>query len=131
MTNNKNYALRMELKKQNIAVAGLVSERFPTVSKMVIKMTYYQKRANPVLMTRTLNVLPTSYAYFKMDCMIKECAGGGFDLTPVISNMVKSRMKVKKSSISCHGNIDSHPSEHASIEYETLIHYKKSLKNNQ
>ncbi|MCL4457741.1 MAG: hypothetical protein M1147_00790 [Nitrospirae bacterium] len=130
MANRQNYALKMELKRQNNAVAGLVSERFPTVSGMVINMTYYQKSVNPVLMTRTLNVFPTSYACFKMDCMIKGCAGGGFDLTSIINDMVKTHKKVKKGAVSCLGNVDTHPSEHASIEYETIIRYKKVLKVN-
>jgi hypothetical protein len=128
MANRQNYAFKMELKKRNNAIAGIVSERFPKVSGMVINMTYYQNSANPVLMTRILNVFPTSYACFKMDCMIKGCVEGGFDLTSVIEDMVRTRKKVKKGVLSCNGNIESVPSEHASIEFEALIQYNKALK---
>ncbi|MBU4320600.1 MAG: hypothetical protein Q8N12_06530 [Thermodesulfovibrionales bacterium] len=121
----QNYALKMELKKQINVAAGLVSDRFPTVSGIVIHMTYYRKTAIPLLMVRTVNIFPTSYAYFKMDCMIKSCDGGGFDLTSIVANMVKTHKKVRKGAIVCHGTIDTLPSEHASIKYETVIRYKR------
>ena len=124
MANRQQHAAKMELKKQNRFAAGLISERFPEVSSIVIHMTYYQNGSNPVLMVRTVNVFPSSYAYFKMDCMIKGCDGGGFDLNSVVAHMVKTHKKVKKGAITCNGNIDKQASDHASIEYETVITYK-------
>ena len=96
MTNRNNYAAKMALKRQSRSAAGLVSERFPQVLDIVIHMTYYQKGPNPVLMLRTVNIFPASYAYFKMDCVIKGCDGGGFDLTSVVDDMVKTHKRVKK-----------------------------------
>lgn len=126
MTNRNNYAAKMALKRQNRFDAGLVSERFPQVSGMVIHMTYYQKGPNPVLMLRTVNIFPASYAYFKMDCMVKGCNGGGFDLTSAIANMVKAHKKVRKGSLVCCGKTDTHSSDHASIEYDIVIKYNKA-----
>lgn len=124
--NRHDYALKMELKKQNNVAAGFVSDRFPAVSSIVIHMTYYRKAAIPVLMVRTLNIFPTSYAYFKMDCMIKGCDGGGFDMTSIVADMIKIHKKLKKGVLVCCGNIDALASDHASIEYETMIEYKKA-----
>ncbi len=115
----------MELKRQNNVAAGLVSERFPSVSGIVINMTYYRQTANPVLMKRTVNIFPTSYAFFKMDCMIKGCEGGGFDLSSVVANMVKEHKKLKKGNFVCKGKIDSIASNHAHIEYEAVIQYRR------
>ncbi|MDI6800802.1 MAG: hypothetical protein QMD01_01900 [Thermodesulfovibrionales bacterium] len=126
MTNRHNYAAKMTLKKQIRSAAGLVSEHFPRVSGIVIHMTYYQKGPNPVLMVRTVNVFPASHAYFKMDCMIKGCDGGGFDLTSIIADMVKTRKKVKKGALVCRGKIDALVSDHASIDYDIDIKYKKA-----
>lgn len=123
------YVLKMELKKQANIAAGLVSDRFPSVSNIVIHMTYYREAAVPLLMVRTINIYPTSYAYFKMDCMAKNCDGGGFDLTSVVTDMVKTRTKVRKGALTCHGNVDPLPPEHASVEYETVIKYKRVTKN--
>ncbi|MBI5025447.1 MAG: hypothetical protein HZC12_01725 [Nitrospirae bacterium] len=126
MTKRNNYAAKVALKRQSRFAAGLVSDRFPKVSGIVIHMTYYQKGANPVLMLRTVNIFPASYAYFKMDCMIKGCDGGGFDLTFVIADMVKTHKKVKKGALVCRGKTDTHSSDHASIEYDIAIKYNKA-----
>src|SRR5512139_2324446 len=83
MAQRQNYAVKMDALKQKKIAAGLVSDLYPEVSSMVIQMTYFRKGSNPVLMLRTVNVFPTGYAYFNMDCMINGCAGGGFDLSPV------------------------------------------------
>ena len=121
----QNYALKVELKKQVNIAAGLVSDRFPSVSGIVIHMTYYRKAAIPLLMVRTVNIFPTSYAYFKMDCMIKGCDGGGFDLTSVVTNMVKAHKKMKNGSLDCSGTADAIESDHARIEYAAVIQYKR------
>jgi hypothetical protein len=123
--NKQNYIARMELNKRNRLASGLLSERFPEVSDIVIQMTYYQKGINPVLMLRTVNILPTDSAYFHMECAIKECMNGGFDLTSVIAHMVKTRKKVEKGKLFCNGKIDSGASDHASIAYEIGIRYSK------
>ena len=125
MAHKQNYIERMELNKQQKITSGLVSERFPKVSGIVIQMTYYHKAANPVLMVRTVNVIPTGYAYFNMDCMIKDCVDGGFDLTPVITHMVKQHKKLEKGKLVCNGRGRDHAlaSDHASITYEIKIQY--------
>jgi hypothetical protein len=125
MAHKQNYVERMELNKQQKIISGLVSERFPEVSSIVIQMTYYHKAVNPVLMVRTVNVIPTSYAYFNMDCMIKDCVDGGFDLTSVITHMVKHHKKLEKGKLVCKGNGGDHAlaSDHASITYEIKIQY--------
>ncbi len=124
MVNRQNFAVIKELKRQKNLAAGLVADRFPSVSDIVISMTYLQKSERPVLMVRTVNIIPASYAIFKMDCMIKGCDGGGFDLNSVVADMVKTHKKVKKGAITCQGNIHEHAAEHASIEYKTVINYK-------
>lgn len=116
---------RMELNKRNRLAAGLVSERFPEVSDIIICITYYRKGSNPVIMVRTVNVFPTSYAYFNMECVIKGCINGGFDLTSVIAELIKSHKKSIKGKKVCCGEIDSLSSDHASISYEISIHYNK------
>jgi hypothetical protein len=125
MAHKQNYVERMELNKQHKLASGLVSERFPEVSGIVIRMTYYHKAVNPVLMVRTVNVIPTSYAYFNMDCMIKDCVDGGFDLISVITDMVKHHKKLEKGKLVCSGNGKDHAlaSDHASITYEIKIQY--------
>ena len=125
MAHRQDYIARMELVKKNRLNAGLVSERFPKVSSIIINMTYYQKAANPVLMERIINILPASYAYFNMECMIKDCVNGGFDLTPAISDLIKNRKKSGKGKLVCKGKTSPVSPEHASVSYEISIQYIK------
>lgn len=123
MANKQQHSAKAELNRQNKLAAGLVSERFPKVSSIVVNMTYYQKGINPVLMVRTVNLLPTNYAYFNMECMIRDCVGGGFDLTPVITRMVKDLKKSAKGKLDCKGKNEGLAADHASIEYEITVKY--------
>ncbi|MDA8170068.1 MAG: hypothetical protein M0Z59_10300 [Nitrospiraceae bacterium] len=119
----KQDTAKNELERRKKAESGFVSDRFPAVSGLAIKIIYYQNAANPVLMVRTINVLPGDYAYFHLPCMFRECVKGGFNLGPVISSMVKNRKKAAKGTLACNGQ--NMPKGHASIEYEITIRYKK------
>ncbi|MBI4838685.1 MAG: hypothetical protein HY806_05995 [Nitrospirae bacterium] len=115
----------MDLVKQQRISSGLVSERFPGVSVIIIQMTYFRKGLNPVLMVRTVTILPGTHAYFNMACMISGCTGGGFDLTPVITEMVKKHQKLKKGNLVCNGKIADLKSDHANISYEVNITFNR------
>jgi hypothetical protein len=119
-----DHAERAKLKKEMNEAAGLVSDRFPSVAGMVIKMTYYQGSVKSPLMIRTVNIYPTSYANFKMTCMTKGCTDGGFELSAIVEKMVKTQTKVSKGSLLCSGNADTLSKGHARIEFEAVIRYK-------
>jgi len=125
MAHKQNYVESLELNKQRRLEAGLVSERFPEVSDITVLMTYYQKAANPILMVRTVNFWPSQHAYFNMACMSKGCVDGGFDLTSVISLMIKNHERSGKGNLLCNGKSDTLASDHASITYEITIKYGK------
>jgi len=125
MIQRQDHLKKMEVKKQLKLDAGLVSDRFPNVEGMVIQMTYYHNTENPVLMQRTVNVFPSSYAYFNMECMIKGCEGGGFDLTSLIARNIKQNKKSFKGDMVCKGKNDEKPSNHARISYHIAIKYSK------
>ncbi len=131
MSSNQSYKEKLEIKKNAIAASGRVSERLPDVSSIVFRMTYYQRTAGPVLMTRTVNFVPTDYACFHMDCTREECTNGGFDLAPVVASLVKNRKKSIKGNISCRGKSESLRFGHASIAYEVSIEYNKRSKSSR
>ncbi len=119
-----DHAERAKNKKQMNEAAGLVSDRFPSIAGMVITMTYYQRSVKSPLMIRTVNIFPTSYANFKMSCMTKDCTDGGFELSTVVEEMVKTKTKMSKGSLLCSGNADTLPNGHARIEYKAIIKYR-------
>jgi hypothetical protein len=128
MANKQNYKEKLELKKNAKIASGLVSERLPEVSNIVLNMTYYQRAAGPVLMKRTVIFAPQDYACFHMDCMREECTNGGFDLAPVVSSLVKTRKKSIKGNIYCRGKSETLRHGHASVAYEVNIEYSKQAK---
>lgn len=126
LAHKQNYVERMELNRQRRSEAGLISERFPEVLNIIIRMTYFQRGDNPVLMERTMDISPaTGYAYFNMYCMIRDCVGGGFDLTPAITAMIKQRKKKGEGRLKCCGKSEALAPDHASLAYEVEIKYKK------
>lgn len=127
MAHKQNYTERMKFNKNRRIESGLVSEHFPEVSDIAVNMTYFHRVEKQILMIRKVNFWPSSYAYFNMDCMIKGCVDGGFDLTSVIADMIKKHRKSEKGKLICNGKGEAISSDHASIVYEITIQYKKNL----
>ena len=106
--------------------AGLVSERFASVSGILIKMTYYQRTAysdnDRLLMVRTLRVTPTSNANFDMQCTEKDCTGG-FNLVPIITGLVKGKKKKDAGKLICKAKGPNLVDKHVSVDYTIDITY--------
>jgi hypothetical protein len=100
--------------------SGLMSRHFPDVASVVISMIYKQKSvANPV--KRIVNFFPGSYAFFKLDCLSRDCVDGGFDLSQIINSMIRNHSEVSKGELGCD---DSGPRpDHSNIVYEIVIQY--------
>ena len=100
--------------------AGVVATHFPEVASIVVSMTYNQRGIARSL-PRVVNFFPSSYAFFSVACLNKDCVGGGFDLTRIITSMIGSRREVTKGELSCEGNGPS--AGHSAIVYEVAIQY--------
>lgn len=128
--NQHNIQKRQEL-NQRKADAGFVAEILPDLSEMEIKMTYYQltihSETEKLLMERTINLSPTSSAFFDMQCMNKSC-DGSFDLTKTIKKMVKSRKKTEKGRISCSEKGKGILPNHANVDFEIVAKYSRKKK---
>ena len=125
----QNYQQKLESKRIALLASGLVSERWPGVSNIVLRMTYYQQRAGQVLMERTMNFTPADYACFHLTCTRDECTNGGFDLTPVVTRLFQERKKTEKGNIVCNGKNETLRRGHSRIAYEICIQYQKAGKN--
>jgi hypothetical protein len=118
MNYREKHAAKAEKKQQKID-SGLMSSLFPDVASIVISMEYKQKGIREPL-PRTVNFYPGSYAFFKVDCLSKECVEGGFDFTHIMNRMVRSKSKTSQGEINCDG---SSAVNHSSIVYEVAIQY--------
>jgi hypothetical protein len=120
--NNNKHAAMMERKQavmQQKYEAGSVATRFPEVANIVMNMTYSEHGAKSII--RTLHFTPSSYAFFIVNCLRKDCVDGGFDLTQAITTMIRNRGVEVKGSLSC-TDTDSAIS-HSDIVYEVAIRY--------
>ncbi len=126
-TQRQSHLERLELLKKNKMEAGLVSDRFPGVARIVFRMTYYQRGGRSVLMTRTMNFVPSDYAYFQVDCSQRDCMDGGFNLLPVVSALIKDRKKTARGKLCCDGKLTNSAAtpNHASIDYEVIVETAK------
>jgi hypothetical protein len=119
--NNKHTSM-MERKQEMMRQrreAGSVSTRFPEVSSIIMNMTYSHKGARSIL--RTFHFTPDSDAFFVVNCLRQDCVDGGFDLTEVITAMIKNRSMDTKGSLSCKGREPY--VGHSDIVYEVAIQY--------
>jgi len=117
--NSRKNAARIERRQRKLD-AGLVDTQFPEVAGIVISMIYSQRGIQKSL-PRVVNFFPGSYALFRIDCLNKECVDGGFDLTQIISGMIRNRREAAKGDLSCEGNVPS--ADHSTIAYEVAIQY--------
>lgn len=107
-------------KQQRKLDAGFVQAQFPEVAGIVVNMIYNQRGIQKSL-PRVVNFFPGSSALFRIDCLNKECIDGGFDLTQVITGMIRNRRAAAKGDLSCEG--DGPSAEHSTIAYEVAIKY--------
>lgn len=121
MIKKEKNAERIE-RKQSKVDAGLMSDVYPHVTSMVIRMNYYYKGCDSSYMQRTINFYPSSAAYFMMECMKSECTNGGFDLGPAVSKMAKKRVPSDSGELQCKGN--GGPG-HVRVDYNITAKYSK------
>jgi len=117
--NSRKNAARTERLQQRVD-AGLVAAHFPKVTNIVINMIYNQIGLNKALL-RTVNFFPASSAFFRVDCVNRDCVNGGLDLTQVITGMIGKRRETAKGKLSCDGN--GPVVGHSSITYKIEIKY--------
>jgi hypothetical protein len=117
--NSRKNAARIERQERRVE-AGFMAAQFPEVAGIVISMTYNQRGIAKSL-PRVVNFFPGSYALFRVDCLSRGCAEGGFDLSQVITGMIRNRRATAKGELSCEGNDTS--AGHSSIVYEVAIQY--------
>ena len=120
--NSRRRASRTERQQRKVD-AGSVATHFPEVTSIVIRMMYNQRGIAKSL-PRIVNFYPNSSALFRVDCLNRECVDGGFDLSQVITGMIRNHREVAKGDLNCEGNDPS--TDHSNIVYEVAIQYTSS-----
>jgi hypothetical protein len=120
ITNTEKNIAKMEKRKLKLE-SGLISERFPDIESIFVKINNSYGRKNPITIAREINFLPESQAYFIIECLNKNCLDGGFNLAGVIDTMIKSHTVSREGELSCNGSELS--PEHSHIFYKITINY--------
>lgn len=120
ITNAERNTAKMEKSKLKLE-SGLISERFPDIESVFIKINNSYGKKNPVNIAREIKFIPESQAYFNIECLNKNCLDGGFDLAGVIETMIKSHTCSGEGELFCNGS-ELYP-EHSHISYKITINY--------
>ena len=116
--NSRNNEVKNALLREKER-SRLISERFPDVVSIVIKMNYRSDGATSL--KRTLKYYPENRAFFKVNCLSDGCEKGGLNLTRIINSVIKRHLKGDKGNLRCtHRNSDV---VHALMSYEVSIKY--------
>jgi len=125
MAKRCNQAAEILLHRQNRFDAGPMSALFPDVSSLIIRMEYFGREAAAPVMTRTVNFSSSAHAYFHMSCMMRGCQKGGFDLTDIITDMIRNHKRTNKGMLACEGTGKDITPAHVMIHYEISMTYNK------
>ena len=108
-----------EERKRQMQETKLISERFPDVSQVIVKMEYSGNRVPS--MRRTLSFRPGNHAFFKMTCLGEGCEDGGLDFTGVVSSMISRHQESGSGNVFCDGSTSN--AEHSDMSYQVSITY--------
>jgi hypothetical protein len=122
ITNTERNIAKMEKRKLKLE-SGLISEHYPEIASIFIKIKNSYGKKNPINIARDFKFLPDSHAYFTVECLNKNCADGGFDMAKVIISMIKNHKLTGEGELLCNGT--SLPSDHSHIAYKITINYNK------
>jgi len=99
--------------------AGTLAVRYPEVEKIIVRMTHWQHGIKSIVRNRWF--FPSSFAVFKMSCLSRDCVDGGFDMSRIITEMIRSRSRARTGELDCEGNESKACPAH--VAYEIAIAY--------
>ncbi len=118
--NNQRHTARTERIQQQ-RESGFMKTHYPRVTSISIRMKYSQKGIAKSLQ-RVVHFSPDSYAFFRINCLNKDCIDGGFDFTRLITTMIKNQSTETSGELLCDGGEEA-ASGHSAVAYEVAIRY--------
>lgn len=104
---NKKQRIQQQIawfKQQERISAGYIKDRFPKVASIKIERNFVDFDTDEHFSKDPeWNVPLTAYALFEIECPMYECVDGGFNLTDIITKMIKNKLTHKKGSFTCQG----------------------------
>lgn len=88
-------------------VHATISELFPEVERIVLFVAFEEADQDSDPNYQQIIFTADTEAIFRLDCSRDECAGGGFDFTPVVAEMVKNGDSRVHGKLACEGTLGS------------------------
>lgn len=80
-----------------------ISELYPDVGRIILFVAFEEADAESEPNYQQIIFTAETEAIFRLDCSREACAGGGFDFTPVVDEMVKNKESRVHGKLACEG----------------------------
>ncbi len=92
-----------EQRQRTYQAVATVAKQFPAVSEIAVELRFADQDGKRMASPYKRIFAPAMQAFFDFPCPIKECVGGGFNLSADIPAAVASKTEVTTGSHSCQG----------------------------
>lgn len=82
-----------------------ISELYPDVGRITLFIAFEEADSESEPNYQQIIFTAETEAIFRLDCSRDACTGGGFDLTPVVGDMVKNQEARVHGKLACEGTI--------------------------
>ena len=84
-----------------------LSELYPDVRRVTLFVAFEEADAESEPNYQQIILTADTEAIFRLECLRDTCAGGGFDFTPVVDEMVKNKESRIHGKLACEGTLGS------------------------
>jgi len=84
-----------------------IAELYPDVGRILLFVAFEEADAESEPNYQQLIFTTQNEAIFRLDCSRDECAGGGFDFTPLVDEMVRNKEARAHGKLECKGTLGS------------------------
>lgn len=95
-----------EARQQSYLAAPAVSKKFPGVKELVVELRFADPEGKVHPSPHKRKFAPEMQAYFEFQCPLRDCVGGGFNLTTAIPKALSDRRGTGGGKLSCNGRRD-------------------------
>lgn len=88
---------------QQYQKASAIKELFPKVALLIVKYTFYADGGAKMIKNDKTEYKPQDKAFFRINCVQRECVKGGYDLLTVIADILNANQENRHDRLFCKG----------------------------
>jgi hypothetical protein len=119
-----SFRLQQETWRRAYAEAHSLRERCPTVEQLVVNMAFADLKQTGTYSGRMHSFSASAKAFFAIACPRTLCLGGGFDLDPLILDLLGTGGTTSTGTLECRGWLDSARPAHAQCRLQALYRFE-------